>query len=148
MDLDKLVEMRVGDQTIRCDRNRTQYVYSTIEKGGADECGCIYCQNFAAQRDSAYPDSFKLLLDRLGIDPAKEGEAYEIGPIDGGKFSYGGWLYFTGEMIEAGTKNTTLDAFEFWFTTKCPDAPAFHGGPLLAVEFLTAINWVLAVRPE
>ena len=95
-------EMQVGDQEIRHDRDRTQLVYSGIEKGDADECGCIYCRNFAAQRESAYPESFKRLLDQLGIDPAKEGEVYEAGPAEGGRFTYGGWFYFVGEMIEAG----------------------------------------------
>jgi len=148
VDIAKFTEMRVGDQAIRYDRNRTQHIYNGLEKGGADECGCVFCQNFAAQRDSPYPDSFKSLLDQFGIDPAKEGEVYELGPIEGGKFTYGGWFYFTGEMIEAGERNTQLDGFEYWFTAKFPDAPAFHGGPLLAVEFLTTIDWVLAVRPE
>ncbi len=85
MDTDKLTEMRLGDQAIRYDRKRTQHVYSGLDKGGADECGCIYCQNVAAQRDSASPDSFN---------------------IEGGKFTYGGWFYFIGEMIEAGENPT------------------------------------------
>lgn len=141
-------EMQIGDQLIRYDRTRTQRVYSSLEKGDADECGCIYCQNFAAQRDSVYPESFKHLLDQLGIDPAKEGEVYEVGPTDGGKRSYGGWFYFTGEMIATGEKNTQSEGFEYRFTANCPDAPAFRGEPLLAVEFVTALNWVLAVHPE
>ena len=148
MDTDKFTEMRVGDQAIRYDRNRTQHIYNGLKRGGADECGCMYCRNFAAQRDSAYPDPFKRLLDELGIDPAKEAEVYEIGPIEGGRFTYGGWLCFIGEMIEAGEGNTRLGGFEYWFTTKVPDAPAFHGGSMLAVQFLTTIDWVLAARPE
>jgi hypothetical protein len=103
-------EMQVGDQVIRYDRDRTQRVYSSLDKGDADECGCIYCQNFAAQRDSVYPESFKQLLDQLGIDPAKEGEVYEVGPADEGKFTYGGWFYFTGEMITAGERTPSQTA--------------------------------------
>jgi hypothetical protein len=67
--------------------------------------------------------------------------AEESLPTAGGSIS-------TGEMIAAGEKNTQSDGFEYWFTAKCPDAPAFRGDPLLAVEFVTALNWVLAVRPE
>jgi hypothetical protein len=93
-------QLRVGDQAIRYDRDRTRRVYTGLEKGDADECGCIYCQNFATQRDSAYPESFKQLLDQLGIDPSKEGEVYEIGPVAEGKSTYGGWFYFVGEMVE------------------------------------------------
>ncbi|HLH02126.1 MAG TPA: hypothetical protein VKX25_05105 [Bryobacteraceae bacterium] len=141
-------ELQVGDQVIRYDRTRTQCVYSSLEKGDADECGCICCQNFAAQRDSVYPELFKRLLDQLGIDPAKEGEVYEMGPTDEGKYMYGGWFYFAGEMIAAGEKTSHSEALEYWFTANCPEAPAFRGGPLLALEFVTALNWVLPVHPE
>lgn len=141
-------EMRVGDQAIRHDRDRTLRVYSGLENGVADECGCIYCQNFAAQRASAYPKSFRQLLDQLGIDPAKEGEFYEVGPAEGGKVTYQGWFYLIGEMIEPGEGNTKLDGIEYFFTTKCASAPAFRGEPLLALEFSTTLNWVLAIHPE
>ena len=84
--------MRVGDPAIRYDRRRTQHVYRGVKTGDADEYGCIYCRNFAAQRDSVYPDSFQSLLDQLGIDPANEGEVIKS-PIDGGKSTYGGCFY-------------------------------------------------------
>jgi len=47
-----MTEMRVGDQTIRYDRDATASVYRTLERGSTEECGCIFCQNF-------YPDSFR-----------------------------------------------------------------------------------------
>ena len=31
-------EMQVGDQAIRYDRSRTQRVYSSLDRGDADEC--------------------------------------------------------------------------------------------------------------
>jgi hypothetical protein len=141
-------EITAGDQVIRYDRDRTQRVYAGVEKGDADVCGCLYCQNFAAQRASAFPETFKRLLDQLGIDPSKEGEVYELGSTERGTFSYGGWFYFCGEMLEAGERNTTSGAFEYWFTAKIPNAHAFHGESVIAVEFLTTLNWILAVRPE
>jgi hypothetical protein len=61
---------------------------------------CTSCQSFLAQRDSAYPESFRQLLDQLGINPSKEREVYEIGPAAEGKSTYGGWFYFVGEMLE------------------------------------------------
>jgi hypothetical protein len=143
-----LKELRIGDQTIEHDRDMTERVYRTLSRGDAEECGCMYCQNFAAQRNAVYPDAFKKLLGELGIDPAKEGEVYELGPTGPDRFAYGGWFYFVGEMVTAGEKNTQSDGFEYWFTAHCPDAPAFRGGPLLAIEFLTALPWVLAVNPE
>jgi len=141
-------ELRVGDQVIQYDRERTVRTYDTVSRGDAEECGCLYCQNFLAQRSTVYPAAFQQLLHELGIDPAKEGEVYELGPDGPGRFAYGGWFYFAGEMIAAGERNTQADGLEYWFTTHCPDAPAFGGGPLLAIEFLTTLPWVLPVGPE
>jgi hypothetical protein len=42
-----MTEMRIGDQTIRCDRDATAEVYRSLEHGFAEECGCIFCTNFA-----------------------------------------------------------------------------------------------------
>jgi hypothetical protein len=135
-----MTEMRIGDQTIRYDRDATAAVYRTINRGDAEECGCLFCENFAVQRDLVYPASFRALLEQVGIDPAKEGEVFEYGPAQDGHYSYGGWFYFVREMVSAGEKNTaSADShhFEFWFTSHCLNAPAFRGGPLLAVEFTT-----------
>jgi hypothetical protein len=62
-------DMRVGDQTIRYDRDRTAAAYRSLERGFAEKCGCLFCKNFAAQRNLVYPDSFRALLEQLGIDP-------------------------------------------------------------------------------
>jgi hypothetical protein len=47
-----LTEMRIGDQTIRYDREATVAAYGGLAHGFAEECGSIFCQNFAAQRKS------------------------------------------------------------------------------------------------
>ena len=67
-----MTEMRVGDQTIRYDRDATAAVYRPLEHGFAETCECIFRKNFAAQRNLISPDSFRALLDQLGIDPNKE----------------------------------------------------------------------------
>jgi hypothetical protein len=79
-----MTEMRIGDQTIRYDRDATAAVYGTINRGDTEECGCIFCRNFAIQRDLIYPASFRALLEKLGIDPAKEAEVFDYGPTQGG----------------------------------------------------------------
>jgi hypothetical protein len=145
-----MTEMRIGDQTIRYDREATAAVYRAIEHGDAEQCGCIFCKNFAVQRNLVYPASFKAILEQLGIDPNKEGEVFEYGPAEDGCHVYGGWFYFLGEMVTAGKRNfnaTDSHEFELFFTANCPDAPAFRGGPLLAVEFTTHVKWVLPEDP-
>ena len=156
-----MTEMRIGDQTIRYDHDATAAVYRTAEQGDRERCGCIFCRNFAAQRSLAYPPSFRALLERLGVDPNKEGEAFEYGPVSDGCHLYGGWFYLVGEMVTAGERNNSVthaqngnsdgpDAhqFEFFFTTSHPRAEAFGGGPVLAIEFTTHLKWVLAENPE
>jgi hypothetical protein len=144
-----MTEMRIGDQAIRFDRDATAAAYGSPECGFAERCRCIYCKNFTAQRDLIYPPSFKMLLAQLGIDPIKECEAFECGPVQGGLHLYGGWFYFVGEMITAGERNSHAgDQFEFWFTTIGPRAPAFRGGPRLTLEFATQIKWLLAESPR
>jgi hypothetical protein len=89
----KMDQIQAADQIIRYDRKQTRAAYSAMNGGDADRCGCSCCLNFAAQRRTAFPDDFRRILDQLGIDPEKEGEAYECGP-DGALRVYGGWFYF------------------------------------------------------
>ena len=141
-----MTEMRVGDQTIRYDRDATAAVYGSLEHGFAEKCSCIFCKNFASQRNLVYPASFRALLEQLGIDPNKEGEAFEYGPVEDGCHLYGGWFYFIGEMVTAGERNHNAPDshhFESFFTTAHPSDGAFRGGPMLAIEFTAHVKWVL-----
>ena len=148
-----MVEMQIRGQTIRFDRGATAAVYETVARGDAEQCGCISCENFAAQRDVVYPDSFRALLTQLGIDANKEGEAFDYGAIEDGRHLYGGWFYLVGEIVTDGERNfKSRDShhaapashyFDFFFTTSHPDAEAFRGGPILAIEFTTHAKWVL-----
>jgi hypothetical protein len=146
-----MTEMQVGDQTIRYDRDATAAVYGSLGHGFAELCGCIFCKNFAAQRNLVYPASFRALLEQLGVDPNKEGEAFEYGPVEDGCHLYGGWFYFVGEMVAAGERNCNAPGshyFESFFTTAHPSHRAFRGGPMLAIEFTTHVKWVLRDRPD
>lgn len=146
-----MTEMQIGSQTIRYDRDATTAVYRLVERGDAEECGCIFCQNFIAHRDIAYPPCFRALLEDLGIDPSKEGEAFDYGPAEDGGHLYGGWFYLVGELVTVGEQTSRLadtSQFSYWFTRNCPDAPAFRGGPLLAIEFITYLKWLLPDIPD
>src|SRR6266700_2272343 len=127
-----MTEMRIGDQTIRYDRDATAAIYGIIEYGFAEKCGCVFCRNFAVQRNLIYPASFIALLEQLGIDPNKEGEAFQCMPVEDGCHLYGAWFYLVGEMVTAGERNYNAsdshdDAhhFEFFFTRSHPNAEAF-----------------------
>ena len=141
-----MTEMRIGDQIIRCDPEATAAVYATLQTGYAEKCGCNSCRNFAAQRDVAFPASFCELLRQMGIDPAKEGEAFEYGPVSDGCHLYGGWFYFVGELVAAGEYNCDAPDshyFNYFFSRSHPKAVGFDRGPVLAIEFETHVKWIL-----
>jgi hypothetical protein len=139
------VELRLGDQLIRYDRAATIQAYAAITTDDAAECGCSFCRNFIANRPSIYPQTFLALLDQLGIDPSKEGEVYECGPAEDGKRVYGGWFFFTGQMIERGERQTDRDGITYWFNSgnSLPRPNGEFGLDLLALNFTTHVPWVL-----
>jgi hypothetical protein len=144
-----MTQLQIGDQTVRYDRAATAAIYANLERGFAEECGCLFCQNFAAQRNLVYPVSFLTLLEQLGIDPNKEGEAFELGPLQDGFHLYGGWFYFVGEMVTWGEQSTNAgDTFEFWFTSVGTGPHAFRAGPRLTLEFSAHVRWTLPESPE
>jgi len=142
--------IRSGDQTVRYDPEQTMKAYSAMRTGDPERCGYSYCLNFASQRGTVYPESFRPLLDQLGVDTQKEGEVYECGP-DGPLRVYGGWFYFVGEFIERGEYRATdvATGFQYWFADgKALPAPAAEfGANVLAVEFLTKLPWVISEKP-
>ena len=79
---------------LRYDREATKRAYEEIETGDPENCGCDPCLNFAASRDRIYPEEFRWLLDKLGIDPKKEVEVYHLAMIERGIHKYGGWFHF------------------------------------------------------
>lgn len=137
-------ERRLGDQLIRYDRDATVAAYSQVRHGDAERCGCSGCRNFIAGRTQAFPDAFRTFLAELGIDPNKEGEVYECGPVEGGLYFYGGWFYFVGELVEAGQRlSNEGESFEYWFSSSFPSPLAVFGKAVATVEFTTRIPWIL-----
>ena len=141
-----MIEMRVGDQIIRYDRAATAAIYASLKGGWAEKCGCVGCRNLLAQRDVIYPAAFRELLDRLGIDPNREGEAVADGPLKNGLHHYGGWFFFVGEMVTEGKQITQVSDsphFGYFFTRNGPCPEAFRGAPHLGIEFVAHLKWIL-----
>jgi hypothetical protein len=143
-------ELRIGDQLVRYDRELTLHAYAQIEKGGAEECGCSHCKNFAAQRALAYPGSIPVLLEKLGIDLNKEGEVYEV-YAEGRTVHYGGWFYFSGQLIAAGKYLGTESGTDFQFhlvdARYLPKPSVNFGDQVLAIDFTTTLPWILEGEP-
>ena len=120
-------------------------------RGGAETCDCLFCQNFRPQREAAYPDSFKSLLEQIGIDLEKEGEVYMSGPVEDGYYVYEGHFYLIGEMIIAGESTISGPAphrLACFFAETSRKLEEFKGEPLLAIEFVTRVKWELPDDPE
>ncbi len=139
-------KVRVGGQYVSFDPVATRELYATkLTKAGADECDCMYCKHFAAQRKSLYPAEFLELLARFGIDPLKELEAFDY-DFGGAKQSalYGGWFLFVGEILEgmAWRPPTKEEAFSYWFTDSFPSGDLRGDRSIVAVEFIVEVPWV------
>jgi hypothetical protein len=140
-----MTEINLGDQTVRYDREATAAIYASLKGGWAEDCLCVGCRNLMVQRDVVYPSAFRELLDRLGIDPNKEGEAVAYGPLKNGLHHYGGWFFFVGEMVTAGDQISVSDSpyFGYFFTRGGPCPKEFRGGPHLGIEFEAHLKWIL-----
>lgn len=130
-------ELRIGDQLIRYDRALTVRAYEGMTGGGADECKCGFCQNFKWKRALAYPASFIILLEELGIDPNKEGEVYEIYTDEQGICTFGGWFFFTGQILETGQREVEADGMTYRVGSgrALPRSEGEFGLDLLALNF-------------
>ncbi len=127
-----MTDLRIGDQLIRCDRDATVAAYLQVPHGQANDCPCSGCRNFALLREKIYPTEFRNLLDTIGIDGNKEGEAVHYGPVEGSLHFYGGWFYFVGEI-----------AFQYFCSWIFPRPPAIFGSQVASLEFATRLPWVL-----
>jgi hypothetical protein len=90
-----VVELLERGARVCVDVEATRTMYAMIARGESDDCSCGYCAYFAAHRNEAYPDAFRVLLDRLGIDFRKENEPWS--------FDTENWCLFNGSFDFVGT---------------------------------------------
>jgi hypothetical protein len=146
------LEIEVGRQKIAFDREATAALYrETIRVPGSQSCGCVYCRNFAVQKERVFPAEFLRFLGELGIDTAREWEVYEVDFEANNPqklVMYGGWFVFAGRILE-GVEDPPEgeDGFKFWVVTSFPKGTLLKEMQLCAVQFLTRIPWVLEEIP-
>jgi hypothetical protein len=66
----------------------TREAYAQIECGGAEDCGCEACFNFATTRHLIYSAEVLEFLEWLGIDPQLEACARHDARLAGGAHRY------------------------------------------------------------
>jgi hypothetical protein len=140
--------VRMDRWCITVDRAATILAHSNMPSGGANACTCCWCKNFTRQKPVPYPPEFVSLLERLGIDPNKEVEVYELDD-DNGTLMYAGWFHFVGHTDGEEVQN--IDPTEFTYYTM--EGPAtnleqFQGLPVSRVEFFgLRLPWVDGLGP-
>ena len=135
------------------DPDRTRTAYSESTSRGALDCSCSYCRNWIAQRDKEYPTELRNFFELVGIDPHKEAEVWEAGPIEGGYFHNGGWWHFIADVEVEGESNIRLNAESFgrareWELLFLPNQKSLKlktlpESPIVQVEFSVQLPWVL-----
>lgn len=138
----------------------TREAYALIECGGAEDCGCEACFNFAATRHLVYSPEVLEFLEWLGIDPLLEAEARHDQRLACGDHAYTVCFYLVGRIASgpatpvARRGRSLRESFEsagdvqVGFCADASGAPeAFQGLPVVCLELRVVAPWV-ANGPE
>ncbi len=149
--------IKYKDWKFEVDTDFTRNMYSKFPSGGANQCECRDCKNFAANRNEAYPYEIKELFTKIGIDYNKESEVYHHIRLESGLHFYGGWFHFKGKFIngndcrifhspEAYTFNMTdiTENFRIGFTLGNSPSLFESLDGLIQIEFETNIPWIIS----
>ena len=138
----------------------TREAYALIDCGGAEDCGCEACLNFATTRHLVYSSEVLEFLDWLGIDPQLEAHAQYDEPLGSGDHSYTVHFYLVGRIAKGPStpiarrrdgERTALETaadVQLGFSADASDAPdVFRGLPCVRLEVRVAAPWI-ANGPE
>jgi len=130
----------------------TRECFARLRTGTA--CTCNQCRNFDAAAGRTFPQDFIELCQLLGLDPTKPAELAHYCREASGLYLTAGWFHFVGRILDG---RDVLDGegayefeklpseFEFGFTSRLSLVPdAFAGHPIVQLEFVTRVPWVLA----
>jgi hypothetical protein len=148
------MQRTVARWLINHDPDATRRCFAQLVVGTG--CTCIYCRNFDAAAGRTFPVEFVVLLDALGIDPAKPAELCHWCREASGLYFTGGWFHLVGSIVAGedvvrevnGTGTFQFEELvprlEFGFSARLALVPqAFAGHPLVQLEFQTRVPWVL-----
>lgn len=142
---------KVACWEVECDVDKTSALYAEFD---GPSCRCGYCRNFWTAMDSAFPQDFRLLASRLGIDVAKPTEVWQYYRESSGLHYYGGLFHFSGQIVFDPRKPSTpgspteferlVSGFELTLGQKGFLIPeCFKGHQLVHLDFATHVPWVL-----
>jgi hypothetical protein len=158
-----LTQEKVLKWKIEFDKELTIQAYSGLR----GNCDCAYCRNFLIALHDLSPEFFEL-LQRLGIDPTQPTEIVYYESNNDGSHLYGwwyhcvgriidgndglhhnGWLYpFVGGKIDGkGSFIEFVPGIQVGFNSKDELASKKFPRPIIQIEFIANLPWVLAENP-
>jgi hypothetical protein len=143
----KMRELVFRGWTFRYDAEATAAAYAAARPVGPEACGCLYCRNFIAAREQAYPAEVKSLAETVGISPLTESEIWEHGatvPERAGLRLYGGFFHFVGEIVHDASE-AVEDIFFLKARSLLPRS--FGDAPVVQAEFTMNVPWVIDEPP-
>lgn len=149
----RMDEMQIGPWRVAYDREATAHAYERVPASGPERCGCQTCRNFLAARSRNYGPNLLATLNTLGVDPEREAEVVDYGPIEDqpGYRAAGGWFHVVGRVLDGPPDLTGAGAkgpVQLAVTRRTSIVPdAFEGQPVFQLEWFGAIPWVLEEEP-
>jgi hypothetical protein len=156
-----MATVRFRRWVLEVDPERTREAHSKVRRGRAEECGCEPCRNYIAARGHLFAGESLALLHDMGIDPAREVEAYHNARLASGLHSYGGWFHAIGKIVSGGEcwrevapdmRVPELESLSthlaVGFQSQCALVrESFRGLQLFQVEFQAELPWLISA-PE
>lgn len=144
--------IKFQEWTLLCDPEATAQAYAQLDEGGAEECGCAYCRNFAAVRHTVYPQCVLDLLADLGVDYRKEVEVIHFFRERSDRHYYGWWLHAVGRVLSGPSPESNRcfamrqveGNFGIGFhENRALAAESFTGKQLIQIECDAYLTWAL-----
>ena len=142
----------LSNWTIEYDFNKTKDFYKNFNYI-IDDCNCYYCKNYFNYVDNL---SNKILdfFNTLGLDIKKATEIYVLNNNNDGIILYGGFYHIVGNLLSNNDVwgNSIINEkelyivdkdFKIGFTKKLSLVPKDFPKPVLQMEIITNIKWIL-----
>ena len=84
-------------------------------KSDAETCGCSYCRNFIAGRNTAFSEEFIHILETLGIDFKRDVQTSHLCKTAEGRHQYDVNYYFVGKIVQMSKLQGPTDISSFNF---------------------------------
>lgn len=142
--------------SVDCEPDLTAEAYALMDSGGAEQCGCEECFNFAVVRHLIYTPDLLELFDCMGIDPLLEAEVERESCVAEGRHGYRARFYLVGSIASgpvttlarrgqdlAHSLETAGDEVEVGFSCANEALPdAFRGLPTVCFEVAVVAPWI------